>query len=125
MSTTGQTQIEVSPEFDAECAIDAATHVFSPFVVLVDSREQFPYGFSGMRSDKVDGSRIIQVRTETRGLKCGDYSLEIDGVDYSDRISIERKSLGDLYGTVGGGRANTAGDHATVGGGGGNMAEDV
>lgn len=38
--------------------------------------------------------------TIIRGLKTGDYSLE----GYEDRITIERKSKTDLYGSIGNGR---------------------
>lgn len=80
------------------------TPIDSAFVVLRDTREQLPYGFLGIRSDKVDGSRIINVRIEDRALPAGDYSLSIDGQDMSDRISLERKTYEDLFGTLGAGR---------------------
>ena len=39
-------------------------------------------------------------KTTIRGLKSGDYS--IDG--FEDRVAVERKSLSDLYGSLGTGR---------------------
>ena len=105
MSTTAETTLEISPAFDAECLVDTVTQVSSPFIVLRDTREQMKYGFPGLRSDKVDGSRIIQVRVKDIALKAGDYSLEIDGVDCSNQISIERKTFEDTFGTLGSGRA--------------------
>lgn len=53
--------------------------------VLIDTREQRPWEFDG---DLFTTSRVT--------LTTGDYSL--DG--HSERIAIERKSLGDFVGTV-------------------------
>lgn len=50
--------------------------------------------------DKGAGSGIWQVLTKTTGLASGDYSL----FGFADRIAVERKSLADLYSTVGQGR---------------------
>ena len=61
------------------------------FTIIVDTREQSPYSFQGV-------SPIPD--TIVRGLSTGDYSL--DG--YEDRVTVERKSLSDLYGSVGTGR---------------------
>jgi len=63
----------------------------SDFVVIVDTREQNPYTFEDI-SPPPD---IV-----TGGLKTGDYSIE----GYESRIAVERKSLVDLYGSVGNGR---------------------
>ena len=52
--------------------------------IVVDTREQKPYW--------KEGPEIIR-----RGLKTGDYSIE----GYEDKICIERKSLPDLFGTLG------------------------
>ncbi len=49
--------------------------------ILVDSREQAPYGFS--KYDAV---------TESATLPCADYSLP----GWEDRVAVERKSLNDL-----------------------------
>jgi ERCC4-type nuclease len=56
-------------------------------VIIQDTREQNPYSFEGYQ-------------VEQRGLKTGDYSL--DG--HEGMVCIERKSLSDAYGVVGGGR---------------------
>jgi len=45
-------------------------------------------------------NKPLAVRTVTKGLRSGDYS--IDGLE--DRIAVERKSLDDLYGSVTWGR---------------------
>lgn len=53
--------------------------------VVIDTREQRPYVFP---------------RARVATLKTGDYSI----VGFEDRIAIERKSLEDLFGSLGGGR---------------------
>lgn len=53
------------------------------FTIIVDTREKLPLKFHG--------HTVVR-----RALKTGDYS--IDG--YADRISIERKSLPDLLGSI-------------------------
>jgi DNA excision repair protein ERCC-4 len=53
-----------------------------------------------MTADERDGGGPLIVSTVRATLASGDYSL--DG--YADRVAVERKSLADLYGTLGGGR---------------------
>lgn len=53
--------------------------------IIVDSREQKPYQFSG-----------YPVQTEPAALAAGDYSL----AGFQDRIAIEWKSLNDLIGCL-------------------------
>ena len=72
----------------------------SLFEIVIDTREQTPWKFEGIRADKKDGFAIIRVNTCRGTLKSGDYSLK----GYENIISIERKSLADLYGTIGQGR---------------------
>jgi DNA excision repair protein ERCC-4 len=74
-------------------------------VIIVDTREQSPYGFSRIPADasnrgasKEGETFAAAVRVGT--LKSGDYSLE----GFTDRVAVERKSLADLFGTVGQGR---------------------
>jgi len=52
------------------------------YIIIVDSREQKPY---------------FTKNVEVAGLKTGDYSIK----GYEDRIAIERKSIADLFGTLG------------------------
>lgn len=73
--------------------------LFIPTIV-VDTREQNGYTFAGIKSDAVDGGHVMTVRTERRTLKSGDYSL----AGYETRVAVERKSLADLFGTLGQGR---------------------
>jgi len=71
--------------------------VVCPFTLVIDSREQLPYEFSGMTGP---AGEALCVPTVVRGLPSGDYS--IDGM--ADQVAIERKSLDDLYGSVTWGR---------------------
>ena len=70
--------------------------VIFPVTVLVDSRENRPYEFTELRGDFREGNRPIVVRTKVITMTSGDYSL--DG--YTDRISVERKTLSDLFSTL-------------------------
>lgn len=56
-----------------------------PIPIIVDTREQRPWAFP-----------LDRFTTERRGLLSGDYSL----AGLEDRVAVERKSLGDLVGTV-------------------------
>ena len=56
------------------------------FTIAVDTREQQPYQF--------DGAEVVTLST-------GDYSI----VGLEDRVTIERKSKADAYGSLGQGRA--------------------
>ncbi len=72
----------------------------TPFVVVIDSREQAPYAFTGLRADAKDGGRPLCVQTTVAGLRQGDYSL----VGFETHIAVERKSKADLFSTLGQGR---------------------
>lgn len=65
--------------------------------ILIDSREQQPYAFVGLRADQRQGGGPLVIETRTAYLETGDYSLE----GYTDRVAVERKSLNDLFGTIG------------------------
>ena len=67
------------------------------FTVIRDTREQHPYEFRGLKG--ASGAELI-VKVADRTLKSGDYSIE--GME--SRVSIERKSLADLYSTLTHGR---------------------
>ena len=73
------------------------TPTVCPFTVLVDSREKAAYRFDGMPAGTPSKPRDLLVTTEWRFMQTGDYS--IDGME--DRVVIERKSLADLYSTLG------------------------
>lgn len=68
--------------------------------VVIDTREQRPFTFEGMKCDAADGGGPLTVPTVRGTLKSGDYSLR----GYETAVAVERKSLEDLYGTLGQGR---------------------
>lgn len=75
--------------------------VVCPFTVLIDSNEQQPFAFLGIRSDADQQYRPMIVRTEWRSLgrhpnQLGDYSVG----GFVGRVHVERKSVNDLQGTL-------------------------
>jgi ERCC4-type nuclease len=64
-------------------------------VIIIDSREQAPFTFTDL------GLPGGPPATERRGLPTGDYSI----AGLEDQITVERKSLVDLFGSCGAGRA--------------------
>lgn len=68
--------------------------------VVIDTREQRGFSFDGLRCDVADGGGPLTVPTVRGTLKSGDYSLK----GYETRVACERKSIEDLYGTLGKGR---------------------
>jgi len=73
----------------------------SPFTILIDTAEQQPFSFTGLRGDAQRDGRpwIVQTRWESLGRhpdSLGDYSL--DG--FKGRCHVERKSLEDCQGTI-------------------------
>lgn len=89
----------------------------TPFKIVCCVNEGIPYRFSNLRTDKSDGNRPIVVQTVTKPLyQMGRMAVEVKGqtytkglADYSidgmeSRVQIERKSIEDLYGTLGGRR---------------------
>jgi len=72
-------------------------HKNCPFQIIIDTNEQAPWRFTGMST--VKGVPLI-VDCVDQWIETGDYSI----VGLEDRITIERKSVSDLFGTVGGGR---------------------
>jgi hypothetical protein len=87
----------------------------TPFTILIDSAEQHPFDFAGIRADADKKYRLWNVRREWRPLgrhpdSLGDYSL--DGFTRSDwpglilpgqltpAIHIERKSVEDCQATI-------------------------
>lgn len=88
----------------ADCQAPGSQRVVqSPFTIIVDTREQAPWSFDQLTlwQTAAEGGARIAVRTERGTLTSGDYSI----AGMQDRIAIERKSLADLYGTLGKGRA--------------------
>lgn len=76
-----------------------------PITVLVDTNEVqhgFPYAFAALCADETrhPGGGPLTVRTEPCNLTWGDYSLE----GFGDSLTVERKTLPDLFSTVTHGR---------------------
>lgn len=71
------------------------------FTVIIDNREQRPWFF-----DKINNDNFPNLKFVNGTLKTGDYSLLgfSDPKKHKNTITVERKSLEDLYGTVGSGR---------------------
>jgi DNA excision repair protein ERCC-4 len=72
----------------------------TPFTILIDTREQLPWAFDGLTADYRDNYRPLDVRTRSGTLLSGDYSVE--GLE--SHVAVERKSLADLFSTIGQGR---------------------
>jgi DNA excision repair protein ERCC-4 len=72
---------------------------FAP-IIIVDTREQAPYTFAGIPSDTPEGGGPYSVTIARRTLQSGDYSIE--GLE--SIVAVERKSIADLFGTIGQGR---------------------
>lgn len=66
------------------------------FTVLIDQQEKHAYRFGGLHADSALQYRPLAIRTRIAHLKTGDYSIA--GADRL--LSIERKSLDDLFGTL-------------------------
>jgi ERCC4-type nuclease len=71
-----------------------------PFVVIVDSREQAPFAFTGLEGEGRDAGRPLIVETRVAALESGDYSI----AGLESRVAVERKSVSDYFGSIGGGR---------------------
>lgn len=95
-------------------------HLTVPFTITIDTREQIPYSFTGFEADHEDarryrGQRTIKaatglplyVPTVTDTLLTGDYSIR----GMAALVTVERKSLGDLYGSLGAGRDRFEREH--------------
>jgi ERCC4-type nuclease len=65
--------------------------------IIIDSREQKPFDFSDIIAGVDRKGKSITVKYRRGTLPTGDYS--IDG--WTCRIAVERKSLSDLYSSLG------------------------
>lgn len=77
-------------------------HTILPVPILIDTREQQPFAFQSIRTDKAHQKKRTNWHVETMQatLETGDYSLQ----GYVDHVAVERKSKADLFGTLGQGR---------------------
>ena len=67
--------------------------------IVIDTREQDPYSFGKVKRAKLEFDTIRAT------LKTGDYSIQTDLITKDkDKITLERKSLADLFGSMGRGR---------------------
>jgi DNA excision repair protein ERCC-4 len=66
-----------------------------PFTILIDQQEGAPWRFSDLRVGASTTGKRIAVPTKRVHLKTGDYTIE--GME--DRITIERKSHEDAWGS--------------------------
>lgn len=71
--------------------------IIADFTVIIDNNEQHPFQFRNFKADAHKKFRPLVVPTVTRSLDTGDYSIE--GLEHL--VTVERKSLEDLYGTLG------------------------
>jgi ERCC4-type nuclease len=71
--------------------------VLFPYAVLVDQREKAPYSFTGLLADAREGRKPLRIVTRTKKLETGDYAL----AGLEDVIAVEKKTLPDLYHTLG------------------------
>ncbi|TXH18015.1 MAG: hypothetical protein E6R03_02915 [Hyphomicrobiaceae bacterium] len=93
------------PKADDPTDIDSEKPVFCPFTVIIDTREQAPYQFRTFKADAKHKTpsgivRDLFIPVEIATLKTADYSIK----GFESEIAIERKSLTDLFGTLGSGR---------------------
>ena len=85
----------------------AVMPIVVPFTVLIDDREGAPYAFTGLHADASDDRGPLYVPKRFARLKTGDYTIE--GLE--DLVAIERKSLEDLFGTLGQRREQFEAEH--------------
>lgn len=85
----------------------AGEPVVVPFTIAIDTRESAPWSFDGLLADANKQCRPLLVGSERKHLLTGDYSI----VGREHEITIERKSIEDLYGTFSGRRDNFKAEH--------------
>lgn len=79
----------------------------TPFTIIYDQREGIPYTFTGLRADADKQNRPLAVEIVKGHLETGDYSI----VGCERQIVVERKSLDDLYSTLGQNRMRFEREH--------------
>jgi ERCC4-type nuclease len=85
----------------------ASKTITCPFTILIDGREKAPYRFTGLQADAAQQRRPLIVPTRWEHLATGDYT--IDGSQ--DQVAVERKSLDDLFTTLGSHRERFEREH--------------
>jgi ERCC4-type nuclease len=89
----------------SRCA--TAEPVVVPFTIAIDTREGAPWSFEGLLADSDQQRRPLLISAQRQTLQTGDYSI----VGREHEITIERKSLEDLYSTLAGGRDRFQREH--------------
>jgi len=73
----------------------------SPFTILVDTMEKQPWTFREVPGEKGKGRTIVKTEWQSLGKGYGDYTIKgSESKNCRWRLSIERKSLTDLYSTI-------------------------
>lgn len=78
-----------------------ATAALAPMTILVDTREQLPYNFTGLHMDPSVDPLEREIGVARATLAAGDYSIA--GHEHGG-FALERKSLADAYSTFTTGR---------------------
>lgn len=78
----------------------AMDHIVTDFTIVIDQREQAPFGFYGIKSSAAQGSLPLAIPTDRTLLATGDYSIA--GLEAF--VTVERKSVQDFVGTLTAGR---------------------
>jgi ERCC4-type nuclease len=81
--------------------------IVSPFTVIVDTRESLSWSFTGLHADSDKKYAPILVKIESGTLATGDYSIK----GHENQVCVERKSLSDLYSTIGHGLERFRAEH--------------
>lgn len=81
--------------------------IVTPFTILVDDREGLPFRFESIKADADQHNRPIAVQRKLRRLATGDYTLE----GFESLVCVERKSIDDLFCTLGQGRERFEEEH--------------
>jgi len=78
----------------------AQEFIVNPFTVIIDQREKAPFSFTGIQSDADTKFAPLVIPTRLELLVTGDYTIE----GFEPDITVERKSVADLIGTLTAGR---------------------
>lgn len=92
----------IRPDSPSDSLSPSVIPVVADFCVVIDTREQLPWQFDGLYTDMSarGGRRPLVVEKAVATLRQGDYSIR----GFENQVAIERKSLPDLFGTLGRGR---------------------
>lgn len=73
----------------------------SPFTVIIDTKETNPWSFDNIPGMKGEGRIEVPTRRMTMGTGMGDYGIaEARCAKACWQMSIERKSIDDLFGSI-------------------------